>query len=78
MIKPHKYFNYNNSVLIIGAKIIDILKYNRTVRYEIVLEKLIKSNGEESKYIFPQAISFLFLLGKIEYCKETDELELII
>jgi len=78
MIKPHKYFDFNNSILVIGARIIDILKNNKKVRYELVVNKLIKSNGESSKYIFPQALSFLFLLGKVGYCKESDELELII
>ena len=78
MIKPYKYLDFNNSVIVIGAMILKILKTNNKIKYEKVLKQIINSNGENGKFVFPQALSFLFLLGKIEYLKETDELELLL
>ncbi len=78
MIKPHKYLDINYSVIVVGSKILSIFRKKEKMKYELVLEKLIKNGGEENKYVFPQALSFLYLLGKVDYCKETDELELLI
>jgi hypothetical protein len=78
MIKPYKHLDFNNSVLVIGAKILVILKSARKIKYHYLLVKLMEEGDENSKFVFPQALSFLFLLGKVDYCIETDEVELIL
>lgn len=76
MIKPYRHLDFNNSVLVIGAKIIEILKNSRSVKYSYLLKKITEGD-ENSKYVFPQALAFLFLIGKVDYCVETDEVELV-
>lgn len=78
MIRPHKYLDLNNNIIIIGAKILSAFKNNKKQRYEFVFQFVIEEMGDNSKYIFSKALSFLYLLGKIEYIEESDELELIV
>ncbi|QZY56666.1 ABC-three component system middle component 8 [Crassaminicella profunda] len=77
MIKPHKFLNLDNCVINISSMIIEQLQINGIMTYNELYEAIYRVNGENMKYIFMPAISFLFLLGKINYYKESDTLELI-
>lgn len=78
MIKPHKYLNFNDSVLVVGGKILALLMPSSKIKYNKLLEKLVENGDENVRIVFPEALSFLFLLGKLEYNQATDEVELII
>lgn len=77
MIRPHKYMDIEYSVLNVGGIILLILRNRVNITYDELLDDLIMEYGEKSKAVFIPALSFLFLLGKIEYEQDTDILKLI-
>jgi len=77
MIAPHKYLDLNLSVLNLGGMILSIVKEERAVKYDELLDKVILSRGVNAKEVFLPTLSFLYLLGKIEYRKDIDTIEFI-
>ena len=77
MIAPHKYLNLNLSLLNLGGVILCIVKQDGVIKYDELLEKVILSRGINAKEVFIPALSFLYLLGKIEYQKDIDTIEYI-
>jgi hypothetical protein len=77
MISPHKYLDLNLSLLNLGGVILNIIKEDNAVKYDELLEKVILARGISAKEVFIPALSFLYLLGKIEYQKDIDTIEFI-
>lgn len=67
MITPDKYFDLKNSVINVSASIIRALQKINILTYDELEMEIHKTLGEDSRYIFPYALNFLFLLNKIEY-----------
>lgn len=78
MIAPHKYLDLNLSVLNLGGVILNILQEEGVIKYDELLERVILARGVNSKEVFSQTLSFIYLLGKIEYQKDIDTIEFII
>lgn len=76
MIKPEKYMDLDNSVLSMSALILKQLKKNSLLKHSEIFNFIIREKGENSRVVFLPALSFLFLLNKIEYHQEIDTLEL--
>ena len=74
MITPNKYLDLDLSILNIGAIILNILKEDTMLKYDELFSKIINSKGENAKDVFLPTLSFLYLLGKIEYNKEMDSI----
>ncbi len=77
MITPHKYLDLNLSVLNMGGLLLTALKENGVMKYDELLDKVILALGSNAKEVFIPALSFLYILGKIEYKKEIDTIELL-
>ena len=77
MIAPHKYLDLNLSLLNLGGLILNIVKEDGVVKYEELLDKVILARGISAKEVFIPTLSFLYLLGKIEYQKDIDTIEFI-
>lgn len=77
MIKPEKYLNLNLSVLEISALIIKYLRKNNYLYYSEMIDRLIKTKGENAKEVILPSLNLLFALGKIEYIEKIDSLRLI-
>lgn len=77
MISAHKYLDLNLSLLNLGGVILNILKEDNAIKYDELLEKVILARGINAKEVFIPALSFLYLLGKIEYQKDIDTIEFI-
>ncbi len=77
MISPHKYLDLNLSILNLGGVILNIIKNDEVVKYGELLDKVILVRGIGAKDIFIPTLSFLYILGKIEYQKDIDAIELI-
>lgn len=75
MIAPHKYLDINFSILNMGGLVLSILKEEKRLKYDELLDKIILARGDNSKEMFIQTLSFLFLLGKIDYKKDIDTIE---
>ena len=76
MLKPDKHTNLKTSVFNIAAIIIRHLREAEILEYDELLTSVIDESSENSKELFIKAISFLFLLDKIEYLSALDSLRL--
>jgi len=77
MIAPHKYLDINLSVLNLGGVILNIIKEDGAVKYDELLERVILARGNSAKDVFIPTLSFLYILGKIDYKKDIDTIEYI-
>jgi len=77
MIAPHKYLDLNLSLLNLGGVILNIIKQEGVIKYDELLEKVILARGNSTKDVFIPALSFLYILGKIDYQKDIDTIEFI-
>ena len=72
MIKPDKHTNLDISILSISAFILTTINRRKVIGYDQMLKKTIKQFDEGSKEIYPYALNFLFLLGKLDYDAQKD------
>jgi len=77
MIKPHKYLDLNLSLLNMGGVILNIIKQDGIIKYDELLEKVILMRGGNATEVFIPALSFLYLLGKIDYQQDIDTIEYV-
>ncbi len=77
MIAPHKYLDLNLSILNLGGFILNIVKTDGAIKYNELLEKVILARGINAKEVFLPTLSFLYILGKIEYHNNIDTIEFI-
>lgn len=77
MITPHKYLDLNLSILNLGGVILNVLYEQNAIKYDDLLERVILAHGINAKGVFVQTLSFLYILGKIEYQKDIDTIEFI-
>lgn len=75
MLKPTKYMNVEVSLPAISCELLKVFQENKTLTYTELLNKIIQKKGMEAKKIFLPALSFLFLMGKVEYHQKTDIIE---
>lgn len=76
MITPEKYMNLNLSVVNIGGIILKSLSRCPIQKFDDLENMVVNIQGEDAKYVFNQALSFLFLLGKIDYQSSSDAITL--
>jgi len=76
MIAPHKYLDLDLSILNLGGLILNLMKDEGAIKYDELLDKAILIRGTSVKEVFIPTLSFLYILGKIEYQKEIDTIEL--
>lgn len=77
MLSPDKYLNPRLSVIYIGGLIIKTLKEKGMLKFDELLSLLTVQIDPRVKEVFLPAISFLFLVGKLQYHQEIDSFELI-
>lgn len=75
MLKPTKYMNVDISLPAISCEVLKIFKKNKTLTYTDLFNKIVQKKGIESKNVILPALSFLYLLGKVEYYQKTDIIE---
>lgn len=72
MLKPTKYTDVNISLIAISSEILKHFRSTDAIPYQDLLNKIIGKKGIEAKNVFLPALSFLFLLGKVEYHNKSD------
>jgi hypothetical protein len=75
MIAAHKFLDLNLSVINLGGLVLSILMEESAIKYDELLTRLILAKGENAKEVFIPTLSFLYILGKIEYRKDIDTIE---
>ena len=77
MIKPDKYTNLDYSVLHVGGLILKSLFKCSIQKYGDLENYVISDLGESAKPVFINALSFLYLVGRVAYQQTTDTIKLI-
>jgi hypothetical protein len=75
MLKPTKHLDPAVSVLNVSAQMLSILARYRTIGYDELYGKIEKKYGDSARPVFVPSLSFLYLLGKIEYHAKNDTFE---
>ena len=77
MLKPKKHMDLDLSVLRVSAIVLHEARKKRLVSFEALRKRVIRQAGEDADLVFVPALSFLYLLGKIEYHLKNDTVEYI-
>jgi hypothetical protein len=75
MLKPTKHLDPSLSVLNIAAHALTLLSRQRTIKYDELYDKLHKRFGDDIRPVFLPSISFLYLMGRVEYYTKNDTFE---
>ena len=76
MLKPHKHADPSLSVVNVAGLIIAALHKNTILAYDDLLAILTDQASAGVKEVYHYALSFLYLVGKIEYISEIDALRM--
>lgn len=76
MLKPDKHTNLRLSIINVSGVILKILKDTDIITFDELLNNLSDKISKDAKEVFFETLSFLFLLGKIEYHEKLDSFEL--
>ncbi|MBX7174391.1 MAG: hypothetical protein K1X72_25690 [Pyrinomonadaceae bacterium] len=72
MIRPVKYLDLNSCVLNVASFVISELNQSGTTNLRELSEIVTTRLGENARFSFFPALSFLFLLGKVDYNENAD------
>jgi len=75
-ILPDKHSDLSLSLLNIAGIIIETLKNNQIVEYNELLEFVQENTSKKARAVFPYALSFLFVTGKLSYVPSLDSLRI--
>lgn len=75
MLKPTKHLSPEASTLSVAAHILKTVHTSRTISYNQLYQKLHRKHGDQLRETLLPAMSFLYLLGTIEYHEKTDSFE---
>ena len=77
MIVPDKYTNLDLSVLNIGGVILKSLYDCSAQKYGDLENHVVASMGDNARPVFIYALSFLYVIGKINYHSESDSITVL-
>jgi hypothetical protein len=75
MLTPSKHLDLEKSPIRIASEVLAELRRRRIMKYEAVTKLIARRAGDEGDTIVAPALSFLFLLGRIEYHSINDTFE---
>jgi len=77
MLRPDKHTNPKLSIVFVASVIISELNRYEMLTYDELLSSIINKVNQKAKELYLPAMSFLFLLNKIEYLDDLDSLRII-
>ncbi|MDR2170692.1 MAG: hypothetical protein LBP59_11160 [Planctomycetaceae bacterium] len=72
MLSPDKHTDIKYSVLYISGLIMYEIARSGIIKYDDLKNAIIKKVGKEIGDLFEYSLSFLYLLGKINYNQQSD------
>jgi len=72
MIRPTKYTDLNLSTLNVSSFILKELKQEPSLIYNELLEKITEILGDKARFVFIDALNFLYSIGLVDYNIEND------
>ena len=75
MLTPRKHLNLDVSALRVASIMLRELRKRGVVEFERLRSIVVRRVGSDGELSFLPALSFLFLLGKVEYHLKNDTIE---
>jgi len=75
MIKPNKHTEIKYSIVYLSAVMLKEIQANGIIKYDDLKNALIEKVGKGSSENYEYALSFLYLMGKIEYIESLDSIK---
>ncbi len=75
MLKPDKHTEIKYSVVYLSAVMMKEIQQNGVIKYDELKNTLIQKIGNKVTENFEQSLSFLYLLGKVNYLQELDSIK---
>ena len=75
MLKPDKHTEIKYSVVYLSAVMMKEIQQNGVIKYDELKNTLKQKIGNKVTENFEQSLSFLYLLGKVNYLQELDSIK---
>lgn len=75
MLTPSKHLDLDRSVIRVASEVLVELRRRRMMEYDAVIRHIKRRIGDDGEAVVAPALSFLFLVGKIEYHSKNDSFE---
>ena len=75
MLTPSKHLDLDRSVIRVASEVLIELRRRRMMGYDAVIRHIKRRAGDDGDSVVAPALSFLFLLGRIEYHSKNDSFE---
>lgn len=75
MLTPSKHLDLDRSVIRVASEVLNDLRRRRMMEYDAVVRLIKRRAGDDGDAVVAPALSFLFLLGRIEYHSKNDSFE---
>ncbi len=75
MLTPSKHLDLDKSVVRVASEVLADLKRHRMMQYDAVVRLIKRRTGDDGDSVVAPALSFLFLLGRIDYHAMNDTFE---
>lgn len=75
MLKPDKHTDIKYSVVYLSAIMLKEIQQSGIIKYDELKNILMQKIGNKANENFEQALSFLYLLDRINYLKELDSIK---
>lgn len=75
MLKPDKHTDIKYSVVYLSAIMLKEIQQSGIIKYDELKNILMQKIGSKANENFEQALSFLYLLDRINYLKELDSIK---
>jgi hypothetical protein len=72
MLRPLKHTDLNTCILNVGTLILDLLAKYGPAKYDDMVMNLKEELGDNARFQVGPSLSFLYLLGLIEYDQNSD------
>lgn len=75
MLTPSKHLDLDRCALRVAGEILGELRRRRVMEYDAVVRLVKRRIGDDGDVVVAPALSFLFLVGRLEYHAKTDSFE---
>ena len=75
MLIPSKHLDLDRSVIRVASEVLIELRRRRMMEYDAVIRHIKRRVGDDGEAVIAPALSFLFLLGRLEYHSKNDLFE---
>ena len=75
MLTPSKHLDLDRSVVRVASEVLIELRRRRIMEYDAVIRHVKRRIGDDGEAVVAPAISFLFLLGRLDYHSKNDTFE---